>query len=128
HRLLALDQESALFKLDREGVLINRFKESMAQFVVGFVERADHAFAQISMNQSSRIHASPHYFDLSLSEFIRANPWQKTALPSPPRRALVEEGGQAFLAFRRHAQACDQVGVGRIDRVAVASPCNVPHQ
>src|SRR3546814_7523012 len=44
HRLLALDQEPALFQLDREGVFINGFKKSMAQFLVGFVERADHAF------------------------------------------------------------------------------------
>src|SRR3546814_10526657 len=54
----------------------------MAQFLVGFVERADHAFAQIPMNQSCRIHALPHYPDLFLSVLIRVNPWQKLLYPA----------------------------------------------
>src|SRR3546814_8579225 len=52
------------------------------QFLVGFVERADHAFAQIPMNQSCRIHALPHYPDLFLSVLIRVNPWQKLLYPA----------------------------------------------
>src|SRR3546814_7657431 len=62
---------------------------------------------------------------------VRAHPCQsvaKTALPGPRRRALVEECAEAFLPFRRHPQPRDQIGVGRIDCVAVALPGHVADQ